>query len=124
MHGDCFLLLDNSKRSLLRIESQRSYERNPKNPWRFARRGGTYKYSRIRGYLEGELAEGRLKSGESLPTELDLAEQFGVARSTVRQALAELQRSGLIRRVGGKGLLTIRSCTALAKPHASCNAKP
>ncbi len=68
-----------------------------------ARRVRAPKYSRLKSYLEGELSKGRLKPGEALPTELDLSENFGLARSTVRQALAELQRDGLIRRVRGKG---------------------
>jgi DNA-binding LacI/PurR family transcriptional regulator len=46
---------------------------------------------------------GRLKPGEALPSELQLAEMLGIARSTVRQALAALERDGLVRRVHGKG---------------------
>jgi DNA-binding FadR family transcriptional regulator len=44
-----------------------------------------------------------------LPTESELARQFGVNRSTVREALRRLESSGLVDRVnGGKRLLVIR----------------
>ncbi len=61
------------------------------------------KHEQLRTYLLTELQEGRLKPGDSLPTELALAESTRISRSTVRQALAGLERSGLIRRIRGRG---------------------
>ncbi len=49
------------------------------------------------------LADGSLRPGESLPTEIELAEHLSVSRTTVRQAFAQLERGGFIRRVRGKG---------------------
>lgn len=50
------------------------------------------------------IADGNLKSGEKLPTERELAVQFGVSRSTVRETLRMLQHSGLIRiKYGSQG---------------------
>ena len=63
----------------------------------------TPKHERLRAYLLKELGAGRLKPGDSLPTELALATTADVSRNTVRQALAGLERSGLIRRVRGCG---------------------
>ena len=60
------------------------------------------KYARVKSYLLRELTEGRLRPGEVLPPELRLAESLQVARTTVRQALAELEQDGLIRRVQGE----------------------
>jgi GntR family transcriptional regulator, arabinose operon transcriptional repressor len=65
--------------------------------------GGIPKHERLRAYLLKELSGGRLKPGDALPTELALATSAEVSRNTVRHALAELERSGLIRRVRGSG---------------------
>jgi DNA-binding FadR family transcriptional regulator len=54
---------------------------------------------RIRRRIEGrEWAE-----GDRLPTERELAQEFGVARNTVRRALGRLERAGLLRREVGRG---------------------
>lgn len=61
------------------------------------------KYERLRTQLINQVVSGELRPGDALPSELEMAGQLTLARSTVRQALAELERSGLIRRVRGKG---------------------
>lgn len=61
------------------------------------------KHERLRAHLLRELAEGRLRPGEALPTEIELAASAQMSRNTVRQALAEMERSGIIRRVRGRG---------------------
>lgn len=52
--------------------------------------------------LGAAIASGRLAVGERLPPERRLAESLGVSRMTVRQALGELERAGLVRRVVGR----------------------
>lgn len=42
------------------------------------------------------VAEGRLKPGDRLPNERDLGEQFGVGRSSVREAMMALAAMGLV----------------------------
>lgn len=53
-------------------------------------------YQAIVDLLRRELSLGRLRPGDRLPSERRLAEQLGVARETVRQALRVLEGSGQI----------------------------
>ena len=61
------------------------------------------KYEQLRQYFLDEVTAGRLSPGDVLPTEVELAGFFRVARNTVRQALNRLDEDGVIRRVRGKG---------------------
>ena len=54
-------------------------------------------YERIVEQIEEAVVSGRLKPGERLPGERELMVQFGVGRSTVREALRVLQASEIIR---------------------------
>ncbi|WP_328362099.1 winged helix-turn-helix domain-containing protein [Streptomyces sp. NBC_00457] len=49
--------------------------------------------------LRERIRAGELKAGDRLPTQADLAEEFGVERGTVRQALRALQDDGLLSNV-------------------------
>ena len=44
-----------------------------------------------------------IEEGRRLPTEVDLAFKYGVARKSIRVALAELEKEGAIERIRGKG---------------------
>ena len=58
----------------------------------------------IADQIRSAILDGRLEPGNRLPNERDLAEQFGVSRVTVRDALRSLETSGLIQiRVGATG---------------------
>lgn len=59
------------------------------------------KYHRVYLVLRDQLQDGRFARG--LPGELALMQQFGVARVTVRRALAQLADEGLIARERGRG---------------------
>jgi GntR family transcriptional regulator of arabinose operon len=61
------------------------------------------KHERIYDALMLEVTSGRLKNGDALPTEHQLAEMLNVSRSTIRQTLGELEKEGIVRRVRGKG---------------------
>lgn len=60
---------------------------------------------RPRAQVESQLKEailsGQFGQGDKLPPETVLAEQFGVSRPTVREALSGLVSSGLIRKIPG-----------------------
>lgn len=55
-------------------------------------------YERVARDLANGISSGRYPVGSRLPTELELCEQFGASRNTVRSALRELQDLGLISR--------------------------
>ena len=60
--------------------------------------------SSIADQIRQAIITGRLAEGERLPPERELAEQFGVSRVTVRDALRALEAMGLIEvRVGARG---------------------
>jgi GntR family transcriptional repressor for pyruvate dehydrogenase complex len=60
--------------------------------------------SSIAEQIRSAIVNGRLAEGERLPPERELAEQFGVSRVTVRDALRALEAMGLIEvRVGARG---------------------
>jgi GntR family transcriptional regulator len=61
------------------------------------------KHHRIANRLSRDIIQGTLANGERLPGEHDLAARFDVSRGTVRQALAALQREGLIEKHAGAG---------------------
>ncbi|MDX3264563.1 winged helix-turn-helix domain-containing protein [Streptomyces sp. MI02-2A] len=49
--------------------------------------------------MRARIRAGELKAGDRLPTQAELAEEFGVERGTVRQALRLLQEAGLLSNV-------------------------
>lgn len=53
--------------------------------------------------IEERLVDGRLRPGDHLPPERALAAEFGVARSSVREAVRVLEAMGLIRTQTGSG---------------------
>jgi DNA-binding FadR family transcriptional regulator len=59
-------------------------------------------YRLVYDALEREIFAGRLRAGDPLPAETQLAEQLGVNRSTVREGIRLLEQSGLVERNGGK----------------------
>ncbi|WP_373229831.1 GntR family transcriptional regulator [Cohnella sp.] len=60
-------------------------------------------YSQIIEILRGYIERGEYVPDQQLPTEVELAEQFGVSRITSKRALIELEREGLIYRRRGSG---------------------
>ena len=60
-------------------------------------------YEEIVRQVKALIAEGRLKSGDQLPPERDLAAQFKVSRTSVREALRTLESLGLIEIRPGEG---------------------
>lgn len=65
--------------------------------------GAKYVYAQVADDLEAEITSGRLRPGVKLPTEVELAQQYGVGRISARRALQELAKKGLVTIVHGRG---------------------
>ena len=64
-------------------------------------------YRRVAAAIGARILSRELREGERLPPELQLARQFGVNRSTLREALRELESRGLLRRRPGSKLMSV-----------------
>lgn len=64
--------------------------------------------------IEYGISSGTWGQGAKLPSEHSLREHFGVSRTTIREALSRLERSGIISRQQGKGAFvdTVQSATS------------
>lgn len=60
-------------------------------------------YVQLRGALLREVREGGLEPGDRFPSEAAIRDRYHVSRATVRQALADLEAGGVIRKVQGLG---------------------
>jgi GntR family phosphonate transport system transcriptional regulator len=67
------------------------------------RQAGIALWRQITTALQHEIGEGAYPPGARLPPEAALSEAFGVNRHTVRRALEELTRAGLVRVEQGRG---------------------
>ena len=57
---------------------------------------------RVQNAIRLDIRQGRLASGQALPSEKELEQTHGVSRITVRRALEELEREGLVVRSRGR----------------------
>jgi len=64
-------------------------------------------YRKVAEALMERILDRTLSHGDRLPSETELARQFGVNRSTVREAVRELQGNGLLGRRRGSKLLVV-----------------
>lgn len=60
-------------------------------------------YVQLRDALLREVREGGLEPGDRFPSEAAIRDRYHVSRATVRQALADLEAGGVIRKVQGLG---------------------
>ncbi len=60
-------------------------------------------YQRLSDDLRAKLTEGYFAPEERMPTELELAREYGLSRQTVRRAFLDLVSEGLVHRVPGRG---------------------
>src|SRR3954451_10787549 len=67
------------------------------------RQDGVTLWRQIANRLRDDITSGASQPGCQLPTEAEMSARFGVNRHTVRRALEELQRDGLVRVEQGRG---------------------
>ena len=60
-------------------------------------------FFQLKSLIADELDRGRWEPGDRIPSEPEFCRLFGVSRATVRQALAELEREGRLRKEKGRG---------------------
>jgi GntR family transcriptional repressor for pyruvate dehydrogenase complex len=77
-------------------------------------------YEEVLEQLHLLIEEGKLKAGDRLPSERELAETFRVSRSSVREAIRTLEREGfVISRPGSGTFIAAVDVEALIQPLAS-----
>ena len=64
-------------------------------------------FERVAEQIEKRILNGELRKGDRLPTERELAEQFQVSRTAVREAMKSLAQKGLINMRPGRGTIVI-----------------
>ena len=74
-------------------------------------------YEQIAEQVEQRILTGDLKVGDRLPPERELAEQFGVSRTAVREAVKALRQKGLVEVQPGRGTF-ITNGTSRAVRHS------
>jgi|SRR5580658_7625306 hypothetical protein len=70
---------------------------------RIDRRKPEHLWSQVAADIRADIDAGRLVPGDKLPGELELAVQYGVARLTVRHAVADLTENGYVVVLRGRG---------------------
>ncbi len=97
--------------------------------WKLDPSPGKPKYQALADAIAAEIAAGRLRPGDRLPTQRDIAERLGVTISTVTRAIGEAARRGHVSARTGSGTFVADPAQATLPPgqHAidlSLNALP
>lgn len=65
-------------------------------------------HRQIAEWLRARIESGELAEGQPVPSEKELMEVFGVARTTARRAIAYLREQAVVRTVPGRGSYVAR----------------
>jgi GntR family transcriptional repressor for pyruvate dehydrogenase complex len=72
-------------------------------------------YEQIVQQIEESVLNGSLKPGDQLPAERELAQQLGVSRTAVREAVKALREKGLVEAYSGRGTFVTDGTTQAAR---------
>jgi GntR family transcriptional regulator len=75
------------------------------------------RYRQIAGIIRERIERGEIQPQRPVPSEVQIEQEFGVARATARKAIAVLRDAGLVVTVPGLGTFVVPS--AERKPPAS-----
>ena len=78
-------------------------------------RGGPL-YVKLKKMIEQAMSDGRLKHGDALPAERDIADAAAISRVTVRKAIDELVDEGLLVRRRGSGTFVVKPVPRMQQP--------
>ncbi|MEM0986576.1 MAG: GntR family transcriptional regulator [Pseudomonadota bacterium] len=80
-------------------------------------KAGPPRYRQIADHLRSQIAEGRYRPGDQIPTEMELCTEHDISRHTARDALRLLTDDGLIERRRGAGSIVLATAApAFAQP--------
>jgi GntR family transcriptional regulator len=64
-------------------------------------------YRRVEDTVLEEIASGNFKEGDLIPSEIELSKRYGVSQGTVRNAILNLTKRGILYRKQGKGTFVV-----------------
>lgn len=70
-------------------------------------------HEQCRQLLLHQIQAGQLKPGDAIPTERELGQQYGLSRTTIRQAINELVQQSILQKVQGSGTFVTKSVIPL-----------
>lgn len=66
-------------------------------------------YVQLADDIAARIGRGEFPAGTRLPSEAELASEYGVAKMTVRRALEVLRERGMVRTLHGRGSVVMRA---------------
>lgn len=72
-------------------------------------------HQQLREMIRSRILSGQIGTGDLLPPEIELAQVYGVSRTTIRRALLDLTQEGLLYRVPGQGTRVQRKRSSALK---------
>jgi GntR family transcriptional repressor for pyruvate dehydrogenase complex len=72
-------------------------------------------YELIVEQIKAQILNGHLRTGDQLPNERELSEQFGVSRTAVREAITALGQRGLVEVRRGRGTFVINGASQVVR---------